>query len=177
MYFWNIKALKKQLVNQGLTQRQLFYYILIYLFNYSYILAYAVYSSAIAEGSRLSPNYSQNAWGSTESILSILIIVLLGTFALYRANGGNSGTQFAEKYFSLVIAGGFRFSVFSSFLLFAAGIIAASFPSIFDNLTVIEGDLLRPTGYLVVLGFVYSVLLFIYIGKHIRDVARATSGR
>ena len=170
MYFLDIKALKKQLVSQGLTQRQLFYYILINV----------VLFTITVERVQLASNGSPNAWDFAGAITNILIMGL-GTFALYRANGGDSGTQFAARFFSIWFVGTIHFWLFSILFSLVWFVVASFFPSImsifFDLTMVEEGRGIQTTGYLVVLGFVYSVLLFVYIGKHIRDVARATSSR
>lgn len=90
MYFWKLDALKKELIEQGLTEYQL----------YCYILVYVSLTAVSAELMGYLPAESPDVWTYAESVLNI-VIPILGSIMIFRANGGVSGTQFAARYFSI----------------------------------------------------------------------------
>lgn len=93
MYFWNINRLKQQLIETGLTEKQIFYYIFIFV---------ALEAISI-ETTGYYPYTEPDLWSHVGSALNI-IIPIIGTIAAFRANGGSSGINFVERYIGLPIA-------------------------------------------------------------------------
>jgi len=154
MYFWKIKLLKQQLIEQGLSEKQLFYYILIYV----------ALSFIVIEMAGYFPNETPNAWDYFQSSMNIAIPII-GTIFAFRANGGNEGVRFAERYFSISLVVAIRFSV----LLFP--IMAVLMTYWFFNCDVQnEFHSSQPE---VVLFSIWDIALYGYITKHIRQVAKA----
>lgn len=91
MYFWKIKNLREHLIQGGLSQHALFVYVLLNVIFYE----------AMLEATGLFPTE-----GETTSIdwlwaLINTLAVATGTWLCYYFNGGASGKEFAERYFSI----------------------------------------------------------------------------
>jgi hypothetical protein len=144
MYFWNINKLKQQLIETGLTERQLFYYILI-----------AVAFEAISyEMTTYLPYTEPNSWSYVESVFNILIPII-GSIAAFRANGGDSGIKFVERYFSIGFVVSIRFLIL---LIPLIGLV--DWPDYPNSIDVITFSSLY-------------VAMYARIVKHIADVAKA----
>jgi hypothetical protein len=156
MYFWNINKLKQQLIETGLTEQQLFYYILI-------VLAAEVICNELIT---YLPYTEPNSWSCIESALNILIPIL-GTIAAFRANGGDSGIKFVERYFSIGFVVSIRFLVLliplMALLIGSSGVIYG----FKDNLP----DL--PNSIEVIISSSWYAAVYMRIVKHIGDVAKA----
>ena len=92
MYFTNIKGLKKDIVEKKFSERDRFVYIII-----SLTLSVIVMELMPLFPTELVPTLFDYA-NSTVSILS----TFLGAYLIYKANGGESGEDFAGKYFSIL---------------------------------------------------------------------------
>lgn len=101
MYFWNIEALKKDIVKDRLTEKERFVYVLIYL----------VLTAVGFEYLQQVDTELENIWDSIEAIANVLI-VLIGTYCAYRANGGENGQDFLGRYFSVGFVVSIRFFVY-----------------------------------------------------------------
>lgn len=158
MYFWKIKLLKQHLINNGLTEKQLFYYILIY----------AGLGALGVEMVGYFPNTEPDLWTYVSSAMNILIPIL-GTIAAFRENGGSSGIKFAERYFSIGLVVTLRFLV----LLIPIICLMVGY-WIFTN--GLHNDTPETTSPLetIVISIWYAALYF-YIAKHIGNVAKAGS--
>lgn len=86
MYFWNIEALKAQLVQGPLSDRQVL----------PYLVAYSVLIAAIG----LIPGYSMNTWDFIGAGWSVVLAVV-GTLYVYRQNGGGSGQHLLQRYLAI----------------------------------------------------------------------------
>ncbi len=151
MYFWNINKLKQQLIETGLTEKQLLYYILIHAFP----------SGSISSESE------SDLWVYAASITAVLIF-LIGTILAFRANGGNSGIKFAERYFSI----SFVVSIRLLPLLISLGMLVAVYLGftykLNDNKWSDAPDFIW--GIII---FIYCIAVYARIIKHIGDVAKA----
>lgn len=154
MYFWKIDLLKKQLSTHGLTEKQLYYYILIY----------AALSAIGIEMIGYFPQESPNTWSYVGSIINIAIPIF-GTIMAFRANGGESGVQFPARYFSIGLVASIRFMV----LLIPLMIVMMIY--LFSSYGI-ESDM-HTTGIEVALFSTWYALLYAYIAKHVRQVAVA----
>lgn len=101
MYFWKIELLKKELISNGLNQKSLFIYILMYV----------LFVQVVLEASYIFPSEE----GPTEltyiQALIDLVAATVGSYLCYYANGGSAGSQFAERFFSIGFVVGIRFLV------------------------------------------------------------------
>lgn len=100
MYFWKVEKLKQDLINNGLSQEVLFKYIFISLFL-SALSFELTYNFVSEESSKI--DYIQSALN--------MALVSFATYFCYVANGRNSGTDFAERFFSIGFVVSLRFIV------------------------------------------------------------------
>lgn len=108
MYFWNIEKLKEDIRAGQLTERNRFYYALIFIL-----------SSAIgAEFGVFFPIENTNTFDHINSSFYIAI-TLVGTIATYKLNGANEGKDFLGKYFSISFVVGIRCLGYAILFLFA----------------------------------------------------------
>ncbi len=152
MYFWKIDLLKAQLIAKGLTENQ----------TYLYTLAYIIFSTFMVELMRYGPDTVFNEWTHFSSTMNVLIPVA-GTMMAFRANGGASGVQFLQRYLSISIVASIRFMVFVIFPLMVA--IAILNP---------ESSVSGSPFEILLSGC--DALLFVFIVKHISEVATARPG-
>lgn len=103
MYWWNIKALKKDLTRGALPGHGVFLYFFAVLVVDTLLLATWGLFPTAGDG---------NFWDLLYAG-GYLLIVLAGTLILYRINGGAGGRLFLERYFPLLWVVGVRFLVFS----------------------------------------------------------------
>ncbi|MDP1604456.1 MAG: hypothetical protein Q8M03_14465 [Legionella sp.] len=82
MYFYSIEKLKQRLAAGPLQERE----------GLPYALAFAFSTSLVTS----LPNESLNRWDYTETFFS-LILSIIGTYWLYRQNGGDSGRDFIYR--------------------------------------------------------------------------------
>ncbi len=149
MYFWNIKKLNEELINDTLNQRSVFVYILIYVFGMELALETLNYF----------PLDEMNYYNYAESII-YLLIVFVGTCLTYYYNEGNKGSKFAERYFSIGFVVGVRVLVTYLPIVIVAIIL-------FDD----EDEEIVTTWYEI---SVFLILMFIYYWRcivHMKYVA------
>lgn len=152
MYFWKIDLLKAQLIAKGLTESQ----------TYLYTLAYIIFSTFMVELMRYSPDTVFNEWTHFSSTMNVLIPVA-GTMMAFRANGGASGVQFLQRYLSISIVASIRFMVFVIIpLMVAIAILNPESPVSGSPFEILLSGC--------------DALLFVFIVKHMREVATARPG-
>jgi len=159
MYFWKINELKKQIMEQGLSEAQVFYYILLFV----------GFSIVGVELVGYFPYEAPNGWSYLQSGLNF-IIPIAGTIAAYHVNGGANGKTFAAKYFSISFVVLIRFLVYLipfMVVLFIYYGISIDWSSLEDD------EALQTEWFEVVLLAVWSAALYGAVVKHIRDVAKA----
>ncbi len=155
MYFWKIDALKQELCSTGLSEKQLFYY----------ILASVALNAVAVEVLTYLPTDAPNAWTYASSAIDIAIPIL-GTMLAFRANGGASGVQFAARYFSIGLVATLRFVA-----LFVPLMIALIVYWFATADAASEGG----TGaFEVAVGSGWYAGVYLYIAKHVRAVAAAS---
>ncbi|MBI3731668.1 MAG: hypothetical protein HY254_25490 [Burkholderiales bacterium] len=153
MYFWKLDLLKKQLIAQGLTEAQMF----------SYMLVYVIFSAIAVELMAYFPHESVDGWTYLTTILNVLIPVV-GTMMAFRANGGASGSQFLARYISISLISSIRYLVLVISMMVPLTIVAIVLQGAFDVFSGPVPDLLFATTY---------AFLYLYIVKHVREVAAA----
>lgn len=155
MYFWNINKLKQHLIENGLTEKQLLYYILIY----------AVPSGVMGDVSCSEPE--SGLWMYAASTVGILTFII-GTILAFRANGGNAGIKFAERYFSISFVISIRLlSLLIPLMLLITGYLSFTY-GLDDNKWPDSPDFIWDIAV-----FIYCVAMYACIVKHIGDVAKA----
>lgn len=155
MYWWKMKLLKKHLCENGLTEKQLFYYILIY-----------VALGAIAvEMVGYMPHESPNNWTCVGSFASIAIPIV-GTIMAFRANGGESGVQFAARYFSISLVASIRFGV----LFIPVFVVLMVY---WFYLYGLAGEF-ESSAFEIALFSVWYAGLYVYVVKSMREVATSS---
>jgi uncharacterized membrane-anchored protein YitT (DUF2179 family) len=112
MYFWNLKALKKEFVCGQLPERKTFAYIL------ATTVVYAVALQIIS----LSPS-EPTIWDWLFASLDVAIVAF-GTYLAYKANGSDAGRDFASRYFALGWVITIRIFLLSLPLIFVGVIVA-----------------------------------------------------
>ncbi|ENK2025278.1 hypothetical protein [Vibrio sp. 1580] len=147
MYFWNIESLKRDIVAERLTEKDRFKYALIYI----------VFSIIALEYFQQESSGKLNLWLQVEAALNV-IIVLLGTYFAYRANGGENGQDFLGRYFSISFVVSIRFSV----LLFPMIFVVLMYHSAFGA----ESELVSTSPIEICMFLLWTALLYANIVKH-----------
>jgi len=151
MYFWKIEALKEDIINDRFTEKDRFVYLMIYL------VLCAVGIEAMMRFSIESPNI----WDTINSLGNVLI-PLIGTIIVYRANGGETGRDFLGRYFSIGFVVSIRFLVFMIPMFFVLVVYYIyAFPAD-EPIVSTPIDVLPFT--------IWYALIFWRIQKHVSDV-------
>lgn len=159
MYFWKINDLKKLIVERGLSEAQIFYYVLLFV----------GLSAAGIEFMAYFPSEDPNAWTYVQSGLNFLIPVI-GTVVAYHANRGAEGKAFAAKYFSISFVMAIRFFVY----LIPVMVALLIYQGVSVDWSSFEDDAAFQTGWFeVVLLSAWYAALYVRIAKHIRDTTKA----
>ncbi|WP_317592135.1 hypothetical protein [Vibrio sp. EA2] len=151
MYFWNIEALKRDIVGGRLTEKDRFIYALIYI----------VFSVAAFEYFQGSATEYSNIWDQIESIANV-VVVLVGTYFTYRVNGASSGSDFLGRYFSLGFVVTIRFSVLLFPIVFAL--------QMYGTALGVENEMPVSTPFSVSIIVLWTCFLYANLVKHIKLV-------
>jgi hypothetical protein len=158
MYFWNIRKLKLHLINNGLSETQLFYYILVYVALSSLGFELLIFFPSSDESDL-----------TTYAVSAIdFLIPVIGTIGAFRANGGSTGSKFPERYFSIAFVAMNRFFVLQMAimgLLIIYWILTDGF-----ELDTVQSSL--TFGSTIPFSAWYAAM-YLYIAKHIGDTAKA----
>ena len=156
MYFWKINDLKKQIILRGLSETQVFYYILLYVGTTTILIQMMEYFPS---------DELHNKWDYVKCGLDLLIPIF-GTILAYRANGGETGTSFAAKYFSISFVVGIRFFVY--YIPVMSALIAYHYWGFIESGAEIQNDWI-----LVALSSAWYGAVYAFIAKHIRDTVKS----
>lgn len=159
MYFWNVNGLKKQIVEKGLSETQVFYYILLSVFL----------TLAAMEVMPYLPIDNPNTWNYLQSAVNLLIPTA-GTILAYRANRGAQGKDFAAKYFSIGFVMSIRFLVYFIPLILVLGVYYAL---TVDWSSPEAASAFDANWFEVALFSAWYAALYARIVKHIGDTAGA----
>jgi hypothetical protein len=163
MYIWNIKALKKELVANVLTESQVF----------AYFLAVLTLETLMFQLVSLFPGTGETGvWDYAEYAGSVIFTVG-GTLVAYRMNGGSAGRDFLVRYFPLMWVLTIRFLVFLLPLLVLAMIPMAYFSGTLFGTDAAGEDFAALSMYVVILSWVWYLAFYYRLAVHLRDVARA----
>ena len=146
MYFFNIKQLKEDIVKDKFNESDRFTYLFIYILLNTILLELPLFYEPTGELTQL------DYW---DSFIAISITVL-GTYSIYKANGGNQGKDFLGKYFSITWVMAIRLFIpmFIAFYLF----IFIELPSPIDEIAQ------------SIIVLVYVSVLYYSSYKHVVDI-------
>ena len=152
MYFWKIKKLKSQLVDQPLSDRESLPYVLVL----AVFIQLSILASCFVEGKK--PELLLDFVWVGVSCLG----AFLGTLHLYRMNGGGEGQHFLQRFLAIGWVVGVRWSVLFGFWFFFLGALSLSL-----GINLAEGALWQD----VALSIPLMVFYYWRTGVHIRDVS------
>jgi hypothetical protein len=149
---WNTARLKEKLIDKSLSEGQAFiYFFAILLFDYSQF----TFDYLGLNGQE------PNIWVKT-NIIGALALTFFGVLYVFWCNGGTKGEQFFHRYFSLSVVVGIKFVI-----------LILGLPILVDIATNGEADNMFPwLGSVMIISL--NILMFIFIGKHMKSVAHAT---
>jgi len=157
MYFWDVKKLKAELRAGKVTEADAF----------RYFMAYVILDALMIASWGMLPSEGDFATADFIESAGYVAIVVVGTVALYRRNGGGAGKQFFIRYFPLLWVVGIRFFVVA---------IAVSAPLLATYLYATlsaEDETANGAWYLTAAYLVIAALYYWRLYVHIGDVARA----
>lgn len=157
MYWWNIKALKATLSSAGLSERT----------NVYYLLVCTVAATGGMEFMAYVPYESINLWRLVITT-GYLLLAIGGTYAFYKANGGERGVRILERYLSLGLVVVIRLLPLMIVMFVCLGVYVGVSEGIDDDFMTVTG----PTEAFVTLFWAFLVWLKMVL--HVRDVAKAT---
>jgi hypothetical protein len=163
MYIWNIKALKKELAANALTESQVF----------AYFLAVLTLETLTLELTALFPGTGETGIWDYVGFAGSVVFTLGGTLVAYRQNGGSAGKGFLGRFFPLMWVLTVRFLVFLLPLLVVAMIPLFYFSEALFGTDAAGEDFAALSIYVVMLSWVWFLVFYYRLAVHIRDVARA----
>jgi len=163
MYIWNIKALRKELAANTLTEAQVF----------SYFLVMLTLDTLMFQLAPLFPSTGEtNVWDYVGYAGSVVFTVG-GALVAYRMNGGSAGRGFLARYFPLMWVLSIRFLVFLLPLLAVAMIPMFYFSEALFGTDTAGADFAALSMYVVMLSWAWFLVFYYRLAVHLRDVARA----
>jgi hypothetical protein len=163
MYIWNIKALKKELAANTLTESQVF----------AYFLAMLTLETLLYQLAPLFPSTGDTDVWDYAYFVGSVFFTLGGTLVAYRMNGGSAGRSFLVRYFPLMWVLTVRFLVFLLPLLVLAMIPMAYFYETLFGTDAAGDDFAALSMYVVLLSWLWYLAFYYRLAVHLRDVARA----
>jgi hypothetical protein len=154
MYWWNLRAAKRELGAGAAGSRALL----------PYVIAFAMFETFVMEFSFLTPAQEDPASARVWLIaLGSAVITALGCVYAYHRNGGAGGAQFLERLLVLGWVTGVRYTAFMALaLVLFVGLVVALYPP--------AGD--RMMAWSDVLFLLAGPVFYLYLGHHIGDLAR-----
>ncbi len=154
MYWKNINALKKVLIQGELPQKMQFWYVLVTFLIYEVFLEIASYI----------PSDDTSYLDYLSSIITVLMAILSVVFS-YKANGSDNGKYFMQRYISINFVVSFRYGILIFFPIFILLIIGSAIVSMIYNIELFDKVIIFI--FIAVLDFV----VMYYTIKHVKDVA------
>lgn len=150
MYFLNIRAVKSQLQSGTPSSAEAFPYLLAYLLLVQVAMSF--------------PATWENIW-DVLVIAVDFVAVILGTLALYTANGGRNGRDFITRYFMLGWVVALRFLLLAIPLTGLAVLVLTGLGLYEEN-----------TGaYTLFHTLIFTLLYYVYFYRHMRALRRGTT--
>lgn len=143
MYFINITKLKEDIIEKKFSEKDRFIYILLFIILNTIFMELNIF-----------PNYEPNMIDHASSIM-VIVITFLGTYFIYKANGGKEGNDFAGKYFSITWVRGIHLLL----LLIPIFIIFSILDSYILELSPLNNEIAT---FVILSGFIFSVYFYAY---------------
>lgn len=151
MYFWKIKKLKEDILNDRLSAKENFFYLLAYSTFYMILLLIAVVQLYESVG----------IW---MAVIQVLLFAG-GTYYAFYSNGGAKGKEFSKRFFSI----GWVFLVRATFFM-TIGML-----NLYVMTHLFGMERFLTVGSSAMIGLLFEMLFYWRIGKHIADVAKRTN--
>lgn len=149
---WDTKHVKSELATHALSEGKAFAYFLAVL-GFDWVQFTVI---------RLSPPSGLiNDWERADALFT-LVLTIVGLVFLFLCNGGIRGKDFLYRYFPLSFVVGWKFMMFVYAALWCIGLVMQNAPIPIVSWT--------STATLAA----FNIAMFVRIGFHIREVARAT---
>ncbi len=163
MYIWNIKALKKELAANALTESQVF----------AYFLAVLTLETLTFQLTALFPGTGEtNIWDYVGFAGSVVFTVA-GTLIAYRMHGGSAGQGFLGRFFPLMWVLTVRFLVFLLPLLAVAMIPLFFFSEQLFGTDAADEESAALSMVVVLLSWIWFLAFYYRLAVHMREVAGA----
>jgi len=159
IYFINIKQLKKDIINRDFNERDRFIYMFIYIIGYESLLT-LFYLLPSEESVTLTLLDYVDTIGT-------FLIITIGTYFLYRANGGRQGEDFLGRYFSIVWVVGIR----TLLLYFIVPLAILGILHLITNYSMESDSFDRVT---TILDLLYSLILYFCAYRAISEIHQKT---
>jgi hypothetical protein len=156
-YLWNIKELKRDLIDHRLTEDTRFRYLFLFLLVVLGIGQFGYQLGLATQGHRFGVLYS----------LLVIACTAVGAYVCYHANGQNEGVRFLERFVSLFILTAIR-SCLPLIAVIAAYLMWADFDA---------ADYRHPRWHSYLLIFLPMSLFFARLAFHLGDVHAAIERR
>lgn len=163
MYFWNITALKQELVANALTESQVF----------AYFLAVLTLEMLTFQLTALFPGTGETGIWDYVGFVGSVVFTVGGTLIAYRMNGGSTGKGFLGRFFPLLWVLTVRFLVFLLPLLVVAMIPLFFFSERLFGTDAADEEFAGLSMYVVILSWIWFLAFYYRLAVHLRDVARA----
>lgn len=163
MHFWNIRALKRELIAAPLPESRLF----------GYFLAVVMIEAALWQTLVLFPSDQEPGLWDYLSVVGGLALTLGGTLLAFRVNGAAHGRNFLGRFFPLFWVLSVRFLVMATpvaALAIGAAMVADGWLT--DPEAAAEDGSAITMGVTIVTWAV-TVLFYYRLAAHVRDVARS----
>lgn len=156
MYFWNIRALKDQLSQGPLPQKDAFQYILAMELLYTFAASPMFFVGGEA-----------NIWDFVDGVTMVLL-TLIGVRWFYQYNGGALGKHFLSRYVSLSWVFFIRyFTVALPLVLLFYGGIGSLFGYSWDDMITTPMDIIVNT--------VIFLLYYVFLLPHVEEVRKRSN--
>lgn len=147
---WNTKTLKEKLVSRELSDNHAFIYFFVVLV-YDYLGFTFGYLGLNGQ--------EPNLWIKT-NVISALALTFFGILYVFWCNGASKGEQFFHRYFSFSLVVGIKFAILMLLI-----------PTAIDFIS--SGEAYKKLPWLGTVIFVsLNIAMFLFIGRHMRDIAR-----
>ena len=157
MYWYNLRALEKEITDNKFTDKEAFYY----------FLAFAILG--VITGSFESDSETASYIRHTKNLL-ILIITIWGCYAIFKANSNGDGKDFFKRFFALAWVVGFRLFLLLLLVLIPLTFIYVIISSQMEVETSLYGHVSKDLLGLLA-GTAFQILFFVLLRKSFERVS------
>jgi hypothetical protein len=150
MYWWNLRAAKRELNEATPGSRRLL----------PYVMALAILETLVVEFSFLLPAHEDLGLRVWLFAAASVLVTALGCLYVYQRNGGAGGKQFLERILVLGWITGIRYTMFM--MLAVVLFFGLAVPLLGEELA----------SWTDVLFLLATPIFYLYLGRHVGDLAR-----